>query len=120
VRPLVSPDGKLIAIRYMNDPASRKFGMALIPFEGGEPVKLFDISAFFVRWSHDGHALQYVNNRGGSSNIWSQPIDGGPPRQLTDFKSDKLFAFAWSTDGKQLAVSRGVAAEDVVLINNFR
>ena len=94
--------------------------MALIPFEGGEPVKLLDISGFFVHWSHDGRALQYIDSRGGSSNLWSQPIDGGPPKQLTDFRGDTLFSFAWSTDGKQLAVSRGVDAEDVVLINNFR
>ena len=120
LRPIVSPDGKLIAIRYMHDPASRKFGTALIPFEGGEPVKLLDIPAFTVRWSRDGRALHYIDNRGGSSNLWSQSIDGGPPQQLTDFKSDKLFSFAWSTDGKQLAVSRGVDANDVILITNFR
>ncbi len=119
-RPIISPDGKLIAIKYVNDPSSRKIVMALIPFEGGEPVKLLDISGFFVHWSHDGRALQYIDSRGGSSNLWSQPIDGGPPKQLTDFKGDTLFSFAWSTDGKQLAVSRGVDAEDVVLINNFR
>ena len=120
VRPIVSPDGKLIAIRYINDPSSRKFGTALIPFEGGEPVKLLDIPAFAVRWSRDGRALHYADNRGGFSNLWSQPIDGGPPKQLTDFKSDRLFSFAWSTDGKKLAVSRGVNAQDVVLISNFR
>jgi serine/threonine protein kinase/Tol biopolymer transport system component len=120
IRPIVSPDGKLIAIRYMDDPARRRWGMALIPFEGGEPVKLLDISAYFVRWSRDGRALEYLDNRGGSSNLWSQPIDGSPRKQLADFKSDRLFAFAWSTDGKQLAVSRGVDAEDVVLISNFR
>ena len=120
VRPIVSPDGKLIAIRYMNDPARRKYGMVIIPFEGGEPLKLFEISGFQVRWSRDGRALQYVDNRGGSSNLWSQPIDGGPPKQLTDFKSDRLFSFVWSTAGKQLAVARGIDAEDVVLISNFR
>ena len=120
VRPIVSPDGKLIAIRYMNDPARRKYGMAIIPFDGGEPLKFFEISAFQVRWSRDGRALQYIDNRGGSSNLWSQPIDGSRPKQLTDLKSDRLFSFAWSTDGKQLAVARGVDAEDVVLISNFR
>ena len=119
-RPIISPDGKLIAIKYVNDPSSRKIVMALIPFEGGEPVKLLDISGFFVHWSHDGRALQYIDSRGGSSNLWSQPIDGGPPQQLTDFRGDTLFSFAWSMDGKQLAVSRGTDAQDVVLISNFR
>ena len=94
--------------------------MALIPFEGGEPVKLLDIPGFFVHWSRDGRALQYNDNRGGSSNLWSRPIDGGPPKQLTDFRGDTLFSFAWSVDGKQLAVSRGTDTHDVVLISNFR
>ena len=119
-RPVISPDGKLIAARYLSEPSSRKFVIALIPFEGGEPVKLLDIPGFFVYWSPDGRALNYIDNRGGSSNVWSRPIDGGPPKQLTDFMSDRLFSLAWSVDGKQLVVSRGVVAEDVVLISNFR
>ena len=119
-RPIISPDGKLIAVKYVNDPSSRKIVMALIPFEGGEPVKLLDIPGFFVHWSPDGRAIHYLDNRGGSSNLWSRPIDGGPPKQLTDFRGDTLFSFAWSVDGKQLAVSRGTDTHDVVLISNFR
>ncbi|MGI9069593.1 MAG: protein kinase domain-containing protein [Pyrinomonadaceae bacterium] len=80
-RPVISPDGKLIAARYLSDPSSRKFVVALIPFEGGEPVKLLDIPGFFVYWSRDGRALNYIDNLGGSSNVWSRPIDGGPPKQ---------------------------------------
>jgi Tol biopolymer transport system component len=56
--------------------------LALIPFEGGEPSKLFDVSAGAqtapLRWFPDGHALTYIVNRGGVSNIWIQPIDGSP------------------------------------------
>jgi len=39
---------------------------------------------------------------------------------LTDFKSDRIFDFSWSRDGKQLALFRGVVNSDVVLISNFR
>src|SRR5207245_5520122 len=119
-RPIISPDGKLIAVKYMKDPSSRKVVMALIPFEGGDPIKLLDIPGFFVHWSHDGRAIQYIDSRGGSSNLWSQPIDGGPPKQLTELKSDRLFSFVWSADGKQRAVSRAIDAEDVVLVNSSR
>jgi Tol biopolymer transport system component len=73
-----------------------------------------------VRWLPDGRAFSYVRTRGGVSNIWLQPIDGGEPRQLTDFKSDVIFSFDWSRDGKQLACSRGTEDRDVILINNFR
>src|SRR6266566_8639937 len=30
-----------------------------------------------------------------------------PAKQLTDFKSDRIFSFDWSPDGKWLALSRG-------------
>jgi len=35
---------------------------------------------------------------------------------LSNFKSDLIFWFDWSRDGKQLALSRGTVNSDVVLI----
>ena len=67
-------------------------------------------------WSTDGRNVLYVDVRDGVSNIWAQPIDGSPPRQLTNFKSDLIFTFDLSMDGKQLALSRGTISNDVVLI----
>ena len=122
--PAVSTDGKLIAC-YLRDPQTRVTKIALLPFEGGEPVKLFDLPQTAgqdssMRWTPDGRAVTYVNTRGLVSNIWLQPIDGSPPRQLTNFKTDRIFSFDWSRDGKQLVCSRGVEDSDVVLIKNFR
>jgi Tol biopolymer transport system component len=57
--------------------------------------------------------------RGGASNIWRQALAGGLPKQITSFKSDLIFFFAWSRDGKQLALERGATSSDVVLISNF-
>jgi Tol biopolymer transport system component len=96
--PAVSPDGKLVACFYEDAP-SVTHKLALIPFEGGAPVKVFNLPAtVFMRaglhWTADGRALAYVDNRDGSSNIWSQPVDGSPPKQLTGFTSDKIFRFA--------------------------
>jgi hypothetical protein len=50
------------------------------------------------------------------SNIWTQPLDGGPARQITNFQSDHIFWFEWSPDGRQLGVSRGAITSDVVMI----
>jgi serine/threonine protein kinase len=121
--PAISPDGKLIACYYLDERTTK---IVLIPFEGGEPSKTFDVSlppGSFpngVRWTHDGRALTYVVNRGGVSNIWIQLLDGGPPRQLTDFKADRIFSFDWSPDGKWLALSRGPEQRDVVLMSDFK
>ena len=44
----------------------------------------------------------------------------GPPKQLTNFKTDQIFWFDFSRDGKQLALSRGTQTSDVILIRDFR
>ena len=57
------------------------------------------------------------DNRGGSGNIWSQPLDGSPARPLSNFSTGQLFSLAWSRDGR-LAYSRGLQTSDVVLIRD--
>ena len=71
-------------------------------------------------WAVDGKALTYVYTKNGVSNIWSQRVDGGLPRQLKHFKSDVIFGFALSRDGRQLVLVRGTETRDVVLIRDFR
>ena len=115
----ISPDGKLIACRYRESDLS-PFQLGLIEFATGKTVKTIDIPPTnnILDWSADGRAVLYVDTRGRVSNIWSQPIDGGPPKQLTHFKSELIFVFDLSRDGKQLAVSRGTVSNDVVLITD--
>ncbi len=120
----VSPDGKLITCIYRETPNAR-YQLAILASEGGQPVKTFDIARTFdwmrgLSWSLDGRAIRYVDTRGGVSNIWSQPVEGGPPKQLTNFKSDLIFAFDLTRDGKQLVLSRGTVNSDVVLISDSR
>jgi uncharacterized protein with WD repeat len=39
---------------------------------------------------------------------------------MTNFDTGEIFNFAWSRDGKRLAIVRGSRSQDVVLISNFR
>jgi Tol biopolymer transport system component len=122
--PRVSPDGKLISCIFRETPNAR-YQLAILPSEGGQPVRTFDIARTFdwtrgLSWSPDGRAINFVDTRGGVSNIWRQPVEGGPPKQLTNFKSDLIFAFDWTRDGEQLVLSRGTVSSDVVLISDFR
>jgi len=64
--------------------------------------------------------LTYIDSQDGVSNIWSQPLNGGKPVQVTNFKTGRIFNFAWSRDGKQLALARGTLTNDVILISDFR
>ena len=119
--PAVSPDGKLVAFPYFDEQLNTR-RMAVITSETGQLLKTFDIGYYwnFVRWTPDGRAVAYIKTEGDVSNIWAQPIDGGRPVQLTDFKSDIIFNFVWSNDGKHLAVARGSETSDVVLIRDVK
>jgi Tol biopolymer transport system component len=115
----ISPDGKWLAYAYFDPQAKPQIGVAVIPAEGGPPVKLLDMPVErLIRWTPDGRALAYVDQR--NLNVWAQPVDGGPTRQLTDFKSDQTFSFGWSRDGRQLALARGSQTSDVVTITDFK
>ncbi|MBD0371577.1 MAG: protein kinase [Pyrinomonadaceae bacterium] len=120
----ISPDGKLIACGFTDEQPGALQRIALLPIDGGEFTKTLDMpvtaSVSPLRWSADGKAILYRDTRNGVTNIWSQPIDGGPPKQLTENKTDLIFHFATSRDGKQLALARGTTNSDVVLISNFR
>ncbi len=118
----VSPDGQFFACNYQ-DQVEDSYKIAIIPRAGGQPSRMFDTPGSFgrmIQWTADGRALTYVDTQGGVSNLWMQSLTGGAPRQLTDFKDQRIYGFAWSRDGKQLAISRGVVNNDVVLIKDFR
>jgi len=118
-----SPDGKWISLTKVRH-APPTYYLSIIPYTGGQEIKQLvipmpDITAPPV-WSPDGHGLNYLDARNGVDNLWFQPMDGGKPHQVTNFTSERIFAFAWSRDGKQLAMSRGHTSNDTVLISNFR
>ena len=123
--PTVSPDGNMVACFYRED-QDAPVKVAIIPFAAGDPIKVLDLprpsftSDAGLRWTPDGRALTYIDTINGVSNIWSLPLDGGKPVQLTDFKTDQIFWFDFSRDGKQLALSRGTQTSDVILIRDFR
>jgi Tol biopolymer transport system component len=75
---------------------------------------------FYLEWSPDSKSFDYVLTRDGVGNLWEQPLHGGPAHQITHFKANLILDFAWSQDGKQLALSRGNRNSNVVLISNFQ
>ena len=104
----------------------------IIPFDGGASLYRFDWPALVggdprwsaldgePRWAPGGEAVDYVLTRNGVSNIWRQKLSGGPPKQITNFEWGQIFNFAWSHDGRQLALTRGCESSDVIMISNFR
>lgn len=127
VFPAISPDGRWVAFFDSKSAPEGKPRIEVVPFDGGPVAKSFDVPPAFVpdnhpvlRWTPDGSALTYVYESNGADNIWSQPVNGGPRKPLSNFKSDNISSFAWSRDGKRLAISRGPVTTDIVLLRDFR
>ncbi len=124
IKPAISPDGKLIAFWYNDGQETGRWRLKVINWDGGAEVNTFDVAQTAqvnwdspLHWSHDGRYLTYVDHRGGFDNIWGQPIDGGEPKQLSNFEDSLILSFDWMKDGS-LVASRGAIVSDVVLIND--
>jgi len=119
--PLITPDAATVLMRTAVAPDAPYEWAQLVPLGGGTPKKLKmpvavdDVDAW--AWSPDGKALMYVQNEKGVGNIWSMPLDGKPPKKLTAFDTDRIYAFGVAPDGR-MAMSRGDYLSDVVHIRN--
>ena len=126
--PVVSPDGRSIAGFYQDHKLSTgnyPTSMAVIGIDGGQPSYLVPtpLSISYgagIRWTPDGRELTYVSSGKDGDNVWSQPLSGGAPHQVTRLHGDTIFRFDWSWNGQQLVFSRGVQTHDVVSVRDSR
>jgi hypothetical protein len=111
----VSPDSRLVAVTS-GAPIGRE--ALIVPIRGGPPIKHLPWNLYGLQWTPDGKALASINAAG--TNIQVQPIDGAPAHDLTQFTDQTIFAFGWSPDGKRLAIWRGTASSDIVMLKGIR
>lgn len=122
----LSPDGTRLAfinwgdtVRADNDEATYRLGVVSI----NDPtnVKFFDVKLLIaaIQTSPDGSALDYVSFDANTSILKRQPIDGGQASELLRIPDRRLYNFAWSKQGKRLALSHGVQQRDAVLLSGF-
>jgi Tol biopolymer transport system component len=110
----VSPDGKSIAVVLDR----RQWNVCDYPAcANRRPI---EIPGFNIRWTPDGKGLTYIG--ADAMNLWTLPLDGSAPHQLTRFSDGRpIEAYAWSHDGKRLAVSRLMSvSSDIVLFTGLR
>jgi Tol biopolymer transport system component len=69
-----------------------------------------------LQFAPDGKAVVYVIRGENNGNLWLQPLDGKPGRQITQFSSEQIYRLGWSPDGKRLRVGRGHFESEVVLL----
>jgi serine/threonine protein kinase len=130
--PAISPDGRLVAFFTNDQPESQTWHIEVYDFNSAARVKRFELPASTtpfnglrltpdnrLRWTTDNSGLTYVSRADGASNVWLQPLEGGAPSQLTNFRDANILSFAWSPDGKQLVCVRMTKAYVPVLVRLF-
>ena len=123
--PSFSPDGTFISCILPSESLTQKGSIAIIPAAGGKPIKTFNVVPFSwsylsARWTPDGQALVFRGFESFVTNLWKQPLSGGPPIQVTNFKTEFIFNYAFLRNSQRLILSRGQTLSNVVLIKDFR
>jgi eukaryotic-like serine/threonine-protein kinase len=72
-----------------------------------------------VRFAPEGNAVVYKVREKGVDNLWLQPLDGSPYRQLTHFTAERISMYAFSRDGSRIALERGHMESDAVLLRDI-
>jgi Tol biopolymer transport system component/cytosine/adenosine deaminase-related metal-dependent hydrolase len=94
--PVLSPDGRSVAFRALNDIWTMRIGQAPRPLTGDRWWKSDPA------WSPDGRHLSYSTDRGGKLDIWLRDLTTGTDRQLTA-QPNAAVSGSWSADGSHLA-----------------
>ncbi|MFY2562692.1 LpqB family beta-propeller domain-containing protein [Corallococcus terminator] len=110
--PRVSPDGKQVAyvLRTTDLEANRgrnDLWLVNIDGSGSRQLTSHPDSDSDPTWAPDGKSLFFLSSRGGSSQVWRLPVDGGEPLPVTKLPLD-VGGFRLSPDGTRLAVSMDV------------
>jgi len=129
----ISHDGKTLAAAVSKAPEvdaqQVAVKIALFNLKSWSPARMLDASHYCgdacgtgggVQFTADQNAVAYVIRENGVDNVWVKPLDGSSGHAITDFKSEQIWSFSLSPDGKSLAVLRGHWDSDVVLLQETR
>ncbi|HMD15369.1 MAG TPA: protein kinase [Terriglobales bacterium] len=119
----VSPDGKLLAFPAFGTATTPLRKVVLVPLHAGPKVQpqFLDPDPRIgsgLLFTPDGKAVVYTIYEPGTMNLWLQPLDGSPGRQITNFTTDAIQAAQFSPDGKTLGVMLTHFESDVVLLHD--
>jgi Tol biopolymer transport system component/tRNA A-37 threonylcarbamoyl transferase component Bud32 len=110
----VSPDSRLLAFS-----SGANWIMCQLPACSSRRALV--VPTMNVRWTPDGRGIAFAENRPPNlPNLWVQPLDGSPRRQLTRLTDETpIVDFAWSHDGTRLAIARVKRTRDIVLFTGL-
>jgi Tol biopolymer transport system component len=126
----IAPEGFLTI-----SPAGDRLAFRIVT-EGAKPnttkIRILDLTTRQVRdlpvdvqisalvFSELGMSIDYVENVAAGARIWRRTVDSAAePRLIAEVPGSRVFAIAWSEDGKTLTLSRGRQDNDAILLTNF-
>jgi serine/threonine protein kinase len=115
----LSPDGKTLAGLEVRE-LDHKLTLKLYSIDD-KKFTYHDIDQAAIeplRFTPDGNSVVYTVRQNGVNNLWLQPLDNSPSRQLTHFTSDFITQFRFSKDGSKIALERGRPESDAVLLRD--
>lgn len=120
----LSPDGKLMFYTSQKIEGGAMHAKLMVSpaTESKTTLHIFDwpYGMQSPRFTPDSKAIAFLLTRDRATNVWEQRLTESAPVQVTKFTNGETFAFGWSSDGKQLAFSRGQRKTNVILMKNFR
>ena len=118
----ITPDGKQLVVRMFGAGANDQPEFGFISLETGQPIRripalgdsqdaVLTPNSQYIAFRRHSHSV---------NNIWLQPLSGGSPIVLTDFRLtghmlQTIGAYAWSPDGKRLGVGLRMYRSDAVI-----
>lgn len=121
---MLSPDEKYLACfnSRPNQNLSEKHSAEIVVVSTEDKsVKFMQVDAnrFPLRFSPDSKAVEFTANLDTGTQILRQGFDESEAKPILQMPKDFIFNFAWSKDGKKMAVSRGQQFRDAVLLSEF-
>lgn len=97
----VSPDGERIVFDLLGD-------LYLLPMGGGDAEALTNGMAWDMmpRFSPDGSRIAFISDRSGGDNVWTIPVAGGEPKQISREDFRLVNNPVWSPDGRFIAARK--------------
>jgi eukaryotic-like serine/threonine-protein kinase len=116
----LSPDGKAVAAFEVREADHTVMLVLYSLVDGKKSASEFDQRGLpGLAFLPSGKAVTYLVREKGVDNLWIQPLDGTPRRQLTHFTAERIASYAFSKDGSHLGIKRGHSESDAVLLRNI-
>ncbi len=119
-------DGALIAERLDASNVSlvaSAIDLSVVSLRSGVKNKVAIIADVYFRNIHvsqDGRSIAYVTRRSDSSEIWTQPVAGGPPKRIFTERDPKVLisSLAWAPDGRNVVFGKQTRTNVLSMLTN--